>query len=65
MLRNDLIVKLSEKDNDAVTVNVDGIMIDVDSVTTDRDSIVLMLDPEDLQSVLAKITDGKSGPDDL
>jgi hypothetical protein len=66
MLRNDLIIMLSEYNNDTVTVNVNGILIDVDSVTTDRDSIVLVLDPEDLQSVLAKVAEcnlGSSGID--
>ena len=62
MLRNDLITNLSQHDNDAVTVNVNGILIDVDTVTTARDSIVLVLDPEDLQSVLSKVADGEPEP---
>jgi hypothetical protein len=32
---------------------------------TARDSIVLVLDPEDLQSVLSEVADGQPGPDDL
>ena len=65
MLRNDLITNLSQHDNDTVTVNVNGILIDVDTVTNARDSIVLVLDPEDLRSVLSKVADGKPAPGDL
>lgn len=50
MLRNDLINYLAQLDNDTVTVNVDGNLIDVDSVAYDRGNIVLILDPEGLQS---------------
>jgi hypothetical protein len=64
MLRNDLIVSLSEKDNDAVTVNVNGILIDVDSVSYDRESIVLVLDPEDLRSTLTQVASGRLAPRD-
>lgn len=58
MLRNELIVLLSQHDNDAVTVNVDGVLIDVEAVTVDRGSIVLELDQEDVHSVVRR---GPSG----
>ncbi|MFI5496238.1 hypothetical protein [Actinoplanes sp. NPDC051859] len=52
MLRNDLIVLLSQYDNDTVTVDVRGIMIDIESVGTDRDSLVLHLHRDDVHSVM-------------
>jgi hypothetical protein len=55
MLRNDLILHLSQHDNDTVTVDVNGVLVDVDTVTTDRGSIVIVLDPEDMQSVLRSV----------
>lgn len=55
MLRNDLISLLGEKDNDAVTVDVNGILIDVTAVRTGRGSIMLVLDPEDLHDVLSTV----------
>jgi len=54
MLRNDLIVQLSHYDNDPVTADIGGVLVDVEAVTTARDSIVLVLQPEDLQSVLSQ-----------
>ena len=44
MLRNDLITLLSEQDNNAITVSLDGVQVDVDSVATQAGSIVLVLD---------------------
>lgn len=58
MLRNDLITLLGEQDNDAVTVDVGGILVDVDAVRNDRGSIVLLLDQEDLRNVLAQVASG-------
>lgn len=55
MLRNDLITKLSEQDNDAVMVNVNGYLIDVDSVASVRGRLALILDPEDLQATLTQL----------
>lgn len=57
MLRNDLIIQLSQFDNDGVTVDVKGILIDVEAVTTDRGSVVLVLNPEDLRSTLDHVPD--------
>lgn len=57
MLRNDLIVQMSRYDNDNMAVNVGGILIDVVAVHTDRGSVVLVLDPDCLNSVLNKIAD--------
>lgn len=59
MLRNDLINLLAERDNDAVTVDVGGILIDIDAVSYDRGNIVLVLDPEELQGTLEQ-TAGES-----
>ena len=55
MLRNDLILHLSQHDNDTVTVDVNGVLVDVDTVTTDRGSIVIVLDPEDMQNALSSV----------
>lgn len=52
MLRNDLITKLSEFDNDCVTVDVAGTMVDVVSARRDRDGIVLVPDPDELRDAL-------------
>jgi hypothetical protein len=52
LLRNDLIAMLSQHDNNPITADVNGIMIDVEEVTVDRDSIVLILNQEDVTSVL-------------
>jgi hypothetical protein len=52
MLRSDLIVLMSASNNDPVTVDVNGILIDVESVDTDRESVVLVLNQDDLKSVL-------------
>ncbi|GGQ42572.1 hypothetical protein [Couchioplanes azureus] len=60
MPRNDLIIKLSEEDNDCVTVDVDGILIDVDSVARDRGNIVLVLDPDELQATLRQRSGGEA-----
>jgi len=54
MLRNDLIILLSQRDNDTVTVDVNGILIDVDAVTFDRGTIVIVLNAEDLSETLRK-----------
>ena len=43
---------LSQHDNDPVTADVNGIMIDLEDVTVDRGSIVLILNQEDITSVL-------------
>lgn len=55
VLRNDLITQLSSRDNDAVTVSLNGYLIDVDAVTDARGGIVLMLDQQDLQDTLNEI----------
>lgn len=55
MLRNDLITLLSEQDNNAVTVSLDGVLVDVDSVAIQAGSIVLVLDLEDLQDALSEL----------
>jgi hypothetical protein len=47
-----LIVGLSQFGNDPVTADIGGILVDVEAVTTDRGTVVIVLDPEDLQSVL-------------
>ena len=60
MLRNDLIIKLSEQDNDCVTVDVNGILIDVESVAYDRGNVVLVLDPEELRATLQQVASGRS-----
>ncbi|MEV6600615.1 hypothetical protein AB0M36_27760 [Actinoplanes sp. NPDC051346] len=62
MLRNDLIIKLSEQDNECVTVDVNGILVDVDSVAQDRGNIVLVLDPEELRATLTQVASGKPDP---
>lgn len=56
MLRNHLMTLLSEKDNDTVAVDVNGILIDVDAVTIDRGCIVLVLNPEDMQGALGRMS---------
>jgi hypothetical protein len=62
MLRNDLIVKLSEKDNDSVAVTINGVLVDVESVATDRGCIVLVLDPDELQAALSQAGVRKADP---
>ena len=60
MLRNDLIIQLtSGKDNEAVVVDVNGILIDVDAVTMTRDTIVILLNPEDVTDTLRKVASGQ------
>jgi len=63
MLRNDLIVLLSQRDNDTVTVDVNGILIDVDAVTVDRGAIVIVLNAEDLSETLQKTASGHLSPE--
>ena len=60
MQRNDLINQLAtDKDNDSVTVDVNGVLIDVDAVTTSRGSIVVLLNPEDIGETLRKVASGE------
>lgn len=54
MLRNDLIILMSEHDNDPVTVDLGGVLIDVESVGVDRAGIVLRLNRDDLRDVLRR-----------
>lgn len=49
MLRNDLITRLSDHDNDTVVVRIGGILVDIESVSDDVGGIVLVLNPDDLQ----------------
>lgn len=49
MLRNDLITRLSDHDNDTVVVRIGDILVDVESVNGDGGGIVLVLDPDELQ----------------
>lgn len=53
MLRNDLITLLAEKDNNAVTVSINGVLVDVDAVEAQDGSIVLVLDPETCRTHLS------------
>ena len=43
MLRNDLIILLSQKDNDTVTVNVNGALIDIAAVCEADGCIAILL----------------------
>lgn len=52
MLRNDLVNLLAERDNDTVTVDVNGLPVDIEAVTTAGGTIVLRLDPEGLGHAL-------------
>lgn len=61
MLRNDLITLLAEKDNDPVTVCLNGFMIDVHAITDARGHIVLVLDPEEMADTLKQIAAGDPG----
>ncbi|MFI5493223.1 hypothetical protein [Actinoplanes sp. NPDC051859] len=65
MLRNDLIIKLSEQDNDCVTVDVNGILIDVEAVAHDRGNVVLVLDREELRATLRQVASGKIARSEL
>lgn len=62
MLRNNLIAALSERDNDPVTVSVNGFLIDIASVSYLGGHIVLILDPEEMGDVLELIVAGDPGP---
>jgi hypothetical protein len=55
MLRNDLIVLLSQKDNDTVTVEINGTFIDIDAVVDAPGGIALILQPEDLRDALSRV----------
>jgi hypothetical protein len=55
MLRNDLIVLLSQKDNDTVTVDVNGTHVDIDAVVDAPGGIALILQPEDLRDALSRV----------
>lgn len=63
MLRNELITRLSDYNNDNVVVSIGGIQVDVDSVFYDRGSVVLVLDPEDALSTLVQIAATRPIPD--
>ena len=55
MLRNDLIVLLSQKDNDTVTVDVNGTAIDIEAVTDTQGGIALVPHPDDLRVALTRV----------
>jgi hypothetical protein len=57
MLRNDLIVLLSQQDNDTVTVDINGTPIDIEAVTNTPGGIgiALVLQPDDLQNALQRV----------
>lgn len=50
MLRNDLIILLSQGDNDPVTVDVNGSRLEVAAVKADRGGVVIVLDTGDLST---------------
>ncbi len=66
MLRNALMVQLSEHDNDNVTVDVDG--YEVDTVTVQRSSehggIIIVLDPGELEKALGRVPRDRTNPGD-
>lgn len=62
MQRNDLITLLGEKDNDTVTVSLNGFLIEVDSVSCAAGHIVLILDPVEAADTLRQIAAGDPGP---
>ena len=47
MLRNDLIILLSQKDNDTVTVDVNGALVDIAAVCDADGCIVILLGGEE------------------
>ena len=55
MLRNDLIVLLSQKDNDTVTVHINGVPVDIDAVVDAHGGIALILQPDDLRDALSRV----------
>ena len=62
MLRNELITYLGEKDNDPVSVSIEGFMVDIASLAKVGKHIVLILDPDELRDTLKQIAAGDSGP---
>jgi hypothetical protein len=62
VLRNDLIIHLAQRDNDPVSVSLNGFLVDVDSVAYTRGQIALKLDPDEMRAVLRQLTGGDPGP---
>lgn len=56
MLRNSLMTLLAEKDNNTVTVRIGELLIDVEAVADERECIALIVDPDDLQDALKKVS---------
>lgn len=52
MLRNDLMTRLTDYDNDTVVVTVGGCLVDIALLTYEQGQIVLLLDPEELRKAL-------------
>jgi hypothetical protein len=65
MLRNDLITLLGERDNDPVSVSINGFMVDVESVAYMRGHIVLVLDPDEMSDSLKQLAAGDPGPGEI
>lgn len=52
MLRNALIIGLSDHDNEPVVVKIAGLLVDVDAVTDEGECIALVLNPGELRKAL-------------